>query len=288
MSRTRARLLPFLALTGALTLAACGGDAQTPAGGSAADTAAGTGASTGGTTTLKVGVNPVPHGEILEYVAEELAPEAGLDVEVVEFTDYVQPNVALDEGALDANYFQHQPYLDQQIADAGYEFTALAPVHLEPLGVYSDSLKSLDELPQGGTVAIPNDPTNGGRALDLLAAEGVITLADTEGSPTVLDIEDNPKDLEFSEVEAAQLPRSLADVDAAVINGNYAIEADLSPAEDAIAAESAKGNPYANLLVVRTEDADDKALNTLADLLQRPEVADFIEEKYQGAVIPAS
>jgi D-methionine transport system substrate-binding protein len=272
-------LLPLLtAAVGALTLAACGGDA----GGGDASADAGSGES-----TLTVGASTVPHGEILEFVADELAADAGLSIEIVEFTDYVQPNVALDEGALDANYFQHQPYLDQQVADAGYDFTALAPVHLEPLGVYSDSVASVEDIPDGGTVAIPNDPTNGGRALALLADQGLITLAGTETSPTVLDIDDNPKGLEFAEIEAAQLPRSLADVDAAVINGNYAIEADLSPAEDAIAAESAEGNPYANLLVVRSEDEDDEALGTLAELLQSPEVATFIEENYGGAVVPA-
>ena len=284
MSIRRPSLLTLLALTGALTLAACGGET-----GSADDTADDAAGSAGAeNTTLTVGASTVPHGEILQFVADELAADAGLKIEIVEFTDYVQPNVALDEGALDANYFQHQPYLDQQIADAGYDFVGLVPVHLEPLGVYSDSLGSIAEIPQGGTVAIPNDPTNGGRALDLLAAEGLITLAETEGSPTVLDIDENPKDIEFTEVEAAQLPRSLADVDAAVINGNYAIEADLSPAQDAIAAEAAEGNPYANLLVVRAEDQDDEALVALAELLQSNEVATFIEDTYSGAVIPAS
>ena len=273
-------LLPLLtAAVGALTLAACGGD---PVGG---DASAATGS---GESTLTVGASTVPHGEILEFVADELAADAGLSIEIVEFTDYVQPNVALDDGALDANYFQHQPYLDQQVADAGYDFVALAPVHLEPLGVYSDSVGSLEEIPEGGTVAIPNDPSNGGRALALLADKGLITLAETEAAPTVLDIEDNPKGLEFSEIEAAQLPRSLADVDAAVINGNYAIEADLSPAEDAIAAEAAEGNPYANLLVVRAEDEGDAALASLVELLQSEEVAAFIEENYGGAVVPAS
>ena len=273
-------LLPLLtAAVGALTLAACGGD---PVGG---DASAATGS---GESRLTVGASTVPHGEILEFVADELAADAGLSIEIVEFTDYVQPNVALDDGALDANYFQHQPYLDQQVADAGYDFVALAPVHLEPLGVYSDSVGSLEEIPEGGTVAIPNDPSNGGRALALLADKGLITLAETEAAPTVLDIEDNPKGLEFSEIEAAQLPRSLADVDAAVINGNYAIEADLSPAEDAIAAEAAEGNPYANLLVVRAEDEGDAALASLVELLQSEEVAAFIEENYGGAVVPAS
>lgn len=283
MTTRRTPLLPLLAAAGALTLAACGGEG-TQAAGPDDEGATGT---TGTQETLTVGVSPVPHGEILQFVADELAPEAGLDLEIVEITDYVQPNVALDEGALDANYFQHQPYLDQQIADAGYDFVALAPVHLEPLGLYSESAGSVEEIPDGGSIAIPNDPTNGGRALTLLADNGLITLAETDGSPTVLDVEDNPKGLEFSEIEAAQLPRSLSDVDAAVINGNYAIEADLSPADDAIAAESAEDNPYANLLVVRAEDEGDEQLATLAELLGSDEVAAFIEETYAGAVVAA-
>jgi D-methionine transport system substrate-binding protein len=162
-------------------------------------------------------------------------------------------------------------------------------VHLEPLGLYSDTVGSVAELADGAQIAIPNDPTNGARALQLLAGEGLITLADTgEASATLLDIETNPKNLEFAEIEAAQLPRSLTDVDAAVINGNYAIEADLSPAEDAIATESPEGNPYANLLVVRTGDESDPRIATLAELLASDEVAQFIEEHYDGTVIPAA
>jgi D-methionine transport system substrate-binding protein len=237
---------------------------------------------------LRVGASPVPHAEILRYIDENLAEDAGLDLDIVEFTDYVQPNVALDDGSLDANYFQTVPYLEEQETSAGYDFQALEPVHIEPLGIYSDSLTDLADLPDGATVAIPNDPTNAARALRLLEANDLLTLADTgDAAPTSLDIEGNPKQLEVSEVEAAQVPRSLADVDIAVINGNYAIEADLVPAEDALALEEGEGNPNANLLVVRTGDEDDERIQQLEELLHSDEVRTFIEDTYEGAVLAA-
>lgn len=269
--RTRfTTLLAASAMTALLT--ACGGEAEL----SAAD------------EPLRVGASPVPHAEILRYIDENLADDAGLDLEIVEFTDYVQPNVALDDGSLDANYFQTIPYLEEQEASAGYDFTALDPVHIEPLGIYSNTLTDLADLPDGATVAIPNDPTNAARALRLLEANGLITLADTgEAAPTSLDVEDNPKGLEISEVEAAQVPRSLADVDIAVINGNYAIEADLVPAEDALALEEGEGNPNANLLVVRTGDEGDERIQELEGLLHSDEVRRFIEQNYEGAVLAA-
>ncbi|WP_462417301.1 MetQ/NlpA family ABC transporter substrate-binding protein [Kytococcus sp. Marseille-QA3725] len=239
-----------------------------------------------GGDTLRVGVNPVPHGEILTFVRDELAADAGLEIEVVEFTDYVQPNEALDAGDLDANYFQHQPYLDEQEEAAGYDFTSLGAVHLEPLGVYSEKVDDLAGLSSGSKIAIPNDPSNGGRALRLLADQGVLELEDTgDAAPTVGDVKDGGP--EITELEAAQLPRSLGDVDAAVINGNYAIEADLRPTDDALALEEAEGNPYANLLVVRTEDAEDPRLKKLAKLLAGKEVAEFIRSEYDGTVVPA-
>ncbi len=268
--------LALTTLAAAVLLAGCGADSEASDGAAAAD------------GKVTVGASTVPHAEILQFVQDELAADAGLEVEIVEFTDYVQPNVALDDGSLDANYFQHEPYLVEQEADAGYDFEIVTPVHLEPLALYSDSLNSLEELPDGAQVAIPNDPTNGARALELLAGEGLITLADTgESSATVLDIDENPKSLEFTEIEAAQLPRSLADVDAAVINGNYAVESGLSPAEDSIAVESADDNPYANLLVTVAGHEDDEDLQKLAELLTSQEVASFIEDTYDGAVIAA-
>ena len=261
-------------LAAAFALSACGGSSDAEM--SAAD------------EPLKVGASPVPHAEILQFVDEELAADAGLDLEIVPFTDYVQPNVALDDGSIDANYFQTVPYLEEQEAAAGYDFTALEPVHIEPLGIYSDKLTDLADLPDGASVAIPNDPTNAGRALRLLAANDLVTLRDTgDAAPTALDVEGNPKDLQIQEIEAAQLPRSLADVDAAVINGNYAIDADLKPAEDALALEEAEGNPNANLLVVRAGTEDDERIVKLEELLHSDEVRQYIEDTYAGAVIPA-
>src|SRR3712207_315295 len=269
------RLTSLLAASAATALlAACGGgEAEL----SAAD------------EPLQVGASPVPHAEILRYIDENFAGDAGLDLEIVEFTDYVQPNVALDDGSLDANYFQTIPYLEEQETSDDYAFEQLEPVHIDPLGIYSRALTDLAGLPDGATVAIPNDPTNAARALRLLEANDLLTLADTgEAAPTSLDIELNPKDLQISEVEAAQVPRSLADVDIAVINGNYAIEADLVPAEDALALEEAEGNPNANLLVVRAGDEEDERIQQLEELLHFDEVRQFIEQTYEGAVIPAS
>ena len=261
-------------LAAAFALSACGGSSGAEM--SAAD------------EPLKVGASPVPHAEILQFVKDNLADDAGLDLEIVPFTDYVQPNVALDDGSIDANYFQTVPYLEEQEKAAGYDFTALEPVHIEPLGIYSDSLTDLADLPDGASVAIPNDPTNAGRALRLLAANDLVTLADTgDAAPTALDVEGNPKNLQIQEIEAAQLPRSLADVDAAVINGNYAIDADLKPAQDALVLESAEDNPNANLLVVRAGTEDDERIVKLEELLHSDEVRQFIEDTYAGAVLPA-
>lgn len=271
----RAALALTAALTASITLAACGEE----------DTAAG-GGDSGEAKVLKVGVNPVPHGEILTFVKDELAADAGLEIEVVEFTDYVQPNQALDAGDLDANYFQHEPYLAEQEASGGFDFESIGAVHLEPLGVYSEKVEDLSELGGDNKVAIPNDPSNAGRALKLLAAHGVLELADTgDSAPTPADVADGGP--QIVELEAAQLPRSLGDVDAAVINGNYAIEADLSPTEDSLALEESEGNPYANLLVTRTEDAQDEDLQKLAELLRSEEVKSYIGENYEGTVIPA-
>ena len=252
-----------------LGLAACGDDDS----GSASD-------------TLKVGVSPVPHGEILKYVKDNLAAGAGLKLEIVEFNDYVQPNVALKDKQLDANYFQHIPYLDEEKKAKGYNFTALAPVHIEPLGVYSKKVKSLDAVPENAVVAIPNDPSNSGRSLNLLASKGLIKLKDGAGvKATRADIAENPKKLQFKELEAAQLPRSLDDTTLSVINGNYAIQTGLKPAKDALLLESGAGNPYANLVVVRAGDEDDERVQKLEKLLHSPEVKKFIEEKYAGSVL---
>ena len=269
----RTTLTAVLAATGLILALATGCGSDEPA--SASD-------------TLKVGVSPVPHGEILTYVKDNLAAKEGLKLEVVEFNDYIQPNVALQEKQLDANYFQHIPYLDEEKAAKGYTFTALKPVHIEPLGIYSKTVKNLADVPAGGTVGIPNDPSNSGRALNLLAAHGLLTLKAGVGvKATEKDIEGNPKNLKFSPLEAAQLPRSLEDTAISVINGNYAIQTGLNPAKDALALEDGKDNPYANLVVVRAGDEDDPRVAKLEKLLHSAEVKKFIEDKYKGSVLPA-
>jgi D-methionine transport system substrate-binding protein len=250
--------------------------------------ACGAGDSSDADAPLKVGVSPVPHAEILNYVKDNLAEKEGLELEIIEFNDYVQPNVALKEGELDANYFQHIPYLDEEKKSKGYEFTALKPVHIEPLGAYSKKVDKLSDVPEGGVVAIPNDPSNSGRALNLLAQNGLLDLKAGAGvNATQRDIVSNPKKLKFDELEAAQLPRSLDDTAISVINGNYAIQTGLTPAKDALALETAEDNPYANLVVVRTGDEDDPRVVKLEKLLRSPEVKKFIEDKYKGSVLPA-
>ncbi|MCK2218928.1 MetQ/NlpA family ABC transporter substrate-binding protein [Actinomadura sp. ATCC 31491] len=264
-----------------LSLAACG-TSQSATGEAGAKTAE------SADTVLKVGASPVPHAEILNFVKENLAPAAGIKLEVVEFTDYVQPNVQLDEGQLTANFFQHKPYLDDFNASKGTKLSFVTPVHLEPLGLYSRKVTALSALASGATVALPNDATNLGRALKLLADNGVVTLKDGVGTAaTERDVTGNPKNLQFKPLEAAQLPRSLDDVDAAVINGNYALEAGLKPASQALALEKTEGNPYVNGLVVQAGHEKDANIVTLGKLLRDPKVKEFIQQKYQGSVIPA-
>jgi D-methionine transport system substrate-binding protein len=245
-------------------------------------------ATTGAPIKLKIGVSPVPHGDILKYVKDNLAAQAGLDITIVEFSDYVQPNLALADGQLDANYFQHVPYLNDFNKQHNLNLVPVVSVHIEPLGIYSKKVKTLADVPNGAVVAIPNDATNGGRALNLLAANGLIKLKDGVGfNATVQDITDNPKKLDIKELEAAQLPRALDDTTLAVINGNYALQSGLTPSKDALALESAKDNPYANVLVVNKGHENDLGIQKLAKLLNSPEVKKFIEDKYQGSVIPA-
>ena len=234
---------------------------------------------------VTVGASPVPHAEILRAAAP-LLKEKGIDLRVVEFNDYVQPNLALDQGDLDANFFQHQPYLDTFNADAGTRIVSLVGIHIEPLGVYSLKLNSLDELKDRAQIAIPNDPTNGGRALLLLEAAGLIEVDPRTGvQPTVFDITSNPKRLRFVELEAAQLSRALPDVDAAVINGNYALLAELVPTEDALFLEGSQ-SPYVNILAVREGETGNPALQALADVLTSDHIREFILETYGGSVVP--
>lgn len=237
---------------------------------------------------VKIGASPVPHSEILAYVRDNLAAEAGLEIEIVEFTDYVQPNLALNDGQLDANFFQHLPYLEDFNAERGTDLVSVAGIHIEPLGIYSKTLTNLDDVPDGAVVTIPNDATNGGRALNLLAANALISLkADAGFSATVADIIDNPKNLKITELEAAQLVRALDDAALAVINGNYALEGGLVPSKDALALESGENNPYVNILAVKKGNENNEAIQKLVELLTSPEVKAFIEEKYTGSVLPA-
>lgn len=235
---------------------------------------------------IRIGVTPGPHAQIMEKVKELLEPQ-GIELEILEFSDYVVPNQALADGELDANSFQHQPYLDNQVADRGYDLVSVGQTVNYPMGVYSQKVASLDELADGATIAIPNDPTNGGRALLLLETLGLIGVADGAGlRATPLDIETNEKNLSIVELDAAQLPRSLADVDAAAINTNYALEADLDPQEDAIAREAADG-PYVNVIAVRGEDADAPWVSTLVETYRSPEVRAFVDETFKGSVVPS-
>lgn len=234
--------------------------------------------------TIRIGVTPGPHAQILE-AAKPIAAKAGLDIRIVEFSDYVVPNQALQAGELEANSFQHLPYLENQKADRGFAVEAVAQTVNFPIGVYSTKLKSLDALPSGARVAIPNDPTNGGRALILLADKGLIKLKDNVGfKPSPADVTDNPKRIRFIELDAAQIPRSLPDVDAAVANTNYATQAGLDPVKDAIARENPKG-PYVNIIAVRTADKDKPWVKTLIEAYRSPEVKAFVETKFGGAVL---
>ncbi|MGN8139314.1 MetQ/NlpA family ABC transporter substrate-binding protein [Pseudomonas sp. 22105] len=236
--------------------------------------------------TLTVAATPVPHAVILEFVKPALAKE-GVDLKVKVFTDYVQPNVQVAEKRLDANFFQHQPYLDEFNKAKGTSLVSVTGVHLEPLGAYSSKFKKIEELPSGANVVIPNDATNGGRALLLLAKAGVITLKDpTNILSTVKDIAQNPKDLKIRELEAATIPRVLTQVDLALINTNYALEAKLDPSKDALVIEGSD-SPYVNILVSRADNKDSDAMKKLAAALHSPEVKKFITEKYKGAVLPA-
>ena len=235
---------------------------------------------------ISVGVTPVPHGEVMEFVKPIVAKQ-GVDLKIVEFNDYVQPNLATDDGELDANYFQHRPYLVEFTKDHGINLVEVAAVHIEPMGVYSKQIKKINELKDGAVIAIPNDPTNGGRALLLLNKAGVITLEDpTDITATVMDIKDNPKNIEIRELEAAQLPRALEDVDAAVINTNFAMQADLIPQRDAIVIEGAD-SPYVNILVANPESAKKEDMKILIKAVQSEETRAFIEKQYKGAVLPA-
>jgi D-methionine transport system substrate-binding protein len=233
---------------------------------------------------IKVGVTAGPHAEIFEVV-KKVAERDGLKIQVIEFTDYIQPNAALNAGDLDVNSYQHLPYLEAQIKDRGYKLTNIGYTVNFPMGVYSKKVKSLAALPNGARVGIPNDPTNGGRGLLVLETAGLIKLKKDAGlKATPLDIADNPKKIRIVELDAAQLPRALDELDAAAINTNYAIPAGLSPTKDAIASEGAKA-PYVNIIAVRTQDKDRPEFARLVKAYQSAEVKAFVEQKYQKAVV---
>ncbi|TWT04092.1 MetQ/NlpA family ABC transporter substrate-binding protein [Reyranella sp. CPCC 100927] len=235
---------------------------------------------------IKIGVTAGPHAQIFEVV-KPLAARAGLQIQIIEFNDYIQPNAALAQGELDANSYQHKPFLDQQNKDRGYKLVPLALTVTFPIGIYSKKVKSLSEVPSGGRIAIPNDPTNGGRVLLLMQKEKVFTLkADVGVRATVADITDNPRKIRIIELDAAQLPRALDDVDAAAINTNYAVQAGLQPRRDAIAIEAAD-SPYANLIAIRAADKDRPEFAKLVAAYHSPEVKKFVLDTFQGAVLPA-
>lgn len=270
-------------LTAALAFSAVG------CGGKTTNETADAGASTSGeAVTIKVGASPSPHAEILK-AAQPLLAEKGVTLEIVEFNDYVQPNLALNTGDLDANYFQHQPYLDQFNKDNGLDLVALGAVHYEPMGIFAGNSSDLTALPDGAKVGVPNDPTNEARALLLLEANGLITLKEGVGvAATKLDIVENPHNLEIVEMEAAQLSLSLGSLDIAVINGNYALSGGLSIA-DALAieeADSLSAETYQNVVAVRKGDEAREELKALMEVLNSQEIADFINNTFEGAVAP--
>ncbi|MCG7392225.1 MetQ/NlpA family ABC transporter substrate-binding protein [Microvirga sp. ACRRW] len=236
------------------------------------------------TQVVRIGATPGPHAQILEAV-KPIAAQKGLDIKIIEFSDYVVPNAALASGDIEANSFQNQPYLDNQVADRGFKIESVGLTVNFPIGIYSKKHKSLDALPNGATISIPNDPTNGGRALLLLQDKGLIKLKDNVGfKPTPIDITGNPKKIKFVEIEAAQGPRVLDDVDAGIINTNYATAGGLDPVKDPIARENPKG-PYVNLIAVRSEDKNKPWVKALLDSYYSPEVKKFVDEKFKGSVL---
>lgn len=239
--------------------------------------------------TLKVGASVTPHAEILKVAKDELTKE-GITLEIVEFTDYVLPNTSLESGDLDANYFQHKPYLDTFNAEHGTNLVSVAAIHYEPFGIYAGKTASIEALQDGATISVPNDGSNEARALLVLEAQGLIKLKEGVGTTaTVLDIAENPKNLNIIEMEAAQLAISLQDVDLAVINGNYALQAGLNAATDALATEdanSAAAQEYANILAVKAGNESDPRIAKLIAALESDAVRDYINNTYKGAVVP--
>lgn len=237
-------------------------------------------------STIKVGVTTGPHAEIMEVV-KKVAEKDGLDIEIVEFNDYMTPNIALNQGDIDVNSYQHQPWLDNQIKDRHYDLVSIAKTAIFPLGIYSKKIKNVNDVSPGAAVAIPNDPTNGGRALELLEKGGLIKLKPGIGiKATVADIIENPKNLKIQEIDGAQTPRAMDDVELAAINTNYAMVAGLTPTTDSLLIEDGN-SPYANLLVVRTQDKDKPVFQKLIKAYHSDEVKQFLLEHFKGSAVPA-
>lgn len=286
-----------LAASLALSLAACGSSASTDSVAASSESTAASSAAAESTaetselagTTLKVAASPTPHAEILN-AAKDILAEQGIDLEVIEFTEYVQPNLVTESGEVDANYFQHKPYLDGFNVKQGTHLVSVGPVHYEPLGIYPGKSDDLANIADGATIAVPNDTTNEARALQLLATQGLITVRDDAGlTATINDITENPHNIKFEEIEAAQLPRTVQDVDFAVINGNYALAAGFSVKNDALATEDASSEAaqtYANVLVVKEGRENDPAIQALYAALTGDKVKDYINSTYDGAVVP--
>lgn len=291
-----------LAASLALSLAACGSSASTDsvaasseaastestaASSAAAESTAETGELAG--TTLKVAASPTPHAEILN-VAKEILAEQGIDLEIVEFSDYVQPNLVTESGEVDANYFQHTPYLDSFNEENGTHLVSVGAIHYEPFGIYPGKSNDLENIADGATIAVPNDTTNEARALQLLAAQGLIEIDPEAGlNATPNDITSNPKNLEFTELDAAMIPNTIEEFDLNVINSNYALQAGLNPAEDALASEDAASDAaqtYANIVAVKAGHENDPAIVALVDALHSEEIQEFINTTYAGSVLP--
>ena len=236
------------------------------------------------TTKIVVGATPEPHAALLSLVVDDLAAQ-GITLEIKEFTDYVTPNDAVEYGEIDANYFQHIPYLESFNTEHGYHLVNAGGIHVEPIALYSSKYSSLSDLPNGAVIAIPNDPTNEGRALRLLQSAGLIKLRADAGLEAIpLDITENPKNFKFSEIEAATLPRVLSDVDAAIINGNYAIPAGLVATRDGLFVEGAD-SPYVNVIAVKEGNENNPAIKALIEALKSDEVAAFVAEKYKNGEV---
>lgn len=280
-----------LALVLCLGLAACGGTGtgtDTNADTSSDTDTNGDAAANGETVTLTVGATPNPHAEILAQVKDDLAAE-GIDLVVKEYSDYVVPNTAVEEGDLDANYFQHTPYMEKSNEEKGTHLVSVGKIHYEPMGIYPGTTKTLEELPDGATIAVPNDTTNEARALQLLAAQGLIELKEDAGlNATPNDITSNPKNLQFKELEAAMLPQTASEVDLSVINSNFAMEGGMNPATDSLASEDADSEAaqtFANIIAVKEGHENDPAIQALVKALQSDKVKEYIEKTYSGAVV---